>query len=174
MGNDDLPRIRVLVNTSKLLRCNWCGTFQSDTWISNKKGVYCSSNCVKAEGYQDRCFCICFLVITIGLSGAFTRVVIPERNATIFVIIGIASFLILVYAIFDTKSVSDYIGEVPKNARVAKSSGDVIFLKTVASHIECPNCDGNIDLSNIQEDMVYHCDYCGADGIIELVQIQED
>jgi len=58
--------------------------------------------------------------------------------------------------------------EIPKGSESHTGVSEVSLLQRFSAPIECPNCDGNIDLDSIGEDMVYYCRYCGANGVIDL------
>lgn len=42
-------RVYVAVDSSKVVRCGWCGTAQSSHWVSAKSGQYCSPECQSAD-----------------------------------------------------------------------------------------------------------------------------
>lgn len=170
VDKDDLPRLRILVDASRVLRCKWCGISQSDTWKTTENGVYCSDSCMKVDMHMTRSYwfyCMfLFFVIFVPIGSRIDPSGLLGWLSIIMIPLTICCFIVGLPP-------SNYKEEVPRNSRVNEESLNVSLLKTVASHIECPNCDGNIDLSKVKEDMIYHCDYCGADGIIELVKINE-
>ena len=57
---------------------------------------------------------------------------------------------------------------IPKGFRKNENLDDISILNTVLKHVECPNCDGSIDLATVGPDHIYHCGYCGASGIVEV------
>jgi DNA-directed RNA polymerase subunit RPC12/RpoP len=59
---------------------------------------------------------------------------------------------------------------VPRNSRSDISLSKISLLRKALPAVKCPNCDGNLNLSNIDADMQYHCDYCGVSGIVEIVK----
>lgn len=167
---DDISRLRIFVDASRVPRCKWCGISQSYTWKTTKEGVYCSDSCMKVDMHVTNRWCwfpiFLFFVISAlignsidssGILGSFSTVMIP---------------LTICLFIVDLPPLA-YKTKVPRNSRVNEGLLNLSLLKTITSHIKCPNCDGHIDLSNVKKDMVYHCDYCGADGIIELVKMKQ-
>ena len=74
--------------------------------------------------------------------------------------------------LFDFRNGRKYAMKIPKGSRGKEGLDDISVLKTILKHAECPNCDGNIDLSGVEEDRIYHCGYCGATGIVEIVHTQ--
>jgi DNA-directed RNA polymerase subunit RPC12/RpoP len=50
---------------------------------------------------------------------------------------------------------------------------EVSVLRSISPPVECPNCDGLIDLANVGEEVVYNCQYCGASGVLELKFLEQ-
>jgi hypothetical protein len=170
---DELPRLHIVVDASKVVRCKWCGTVQSENWIASEYGYFfCSDICAKAFGSEKYWYCLTPLVCVIP----FFTVLIFLASGQELGFIGFVGLLVcgvllsISWCIYEDKQ---YAKDVPKNSRWIEGSVDVSLLKTVARHIECPNCDGNLDLSKVKEDMIYHCDYCGASGEIEVVKMKQ-
>jgi hypothetical protein len=65
-----------------------------------------------------------------------------------------------------------HIARTLKGSRRNIGISEVSLLRKISAPIECPNCDGIINLENVSEDMVYTCQYCGANGIIDI-KLQE-
>jgi hypothetical protein len=70
------------------------------------------------------------------------------------------------------KRVNQFKQEVPEGSRFNGASSNLALLRAIPHPIECPNCDGNIDLSTVKEDMIYHCEYCGASGKVEILKTE--
>lgn len=67
-----------------------------------------------------------------------------------------------------------YRKEIPKGSRKTEGRvSELALLRSVTSSVSCPTCDASIDLSDIREDKLYHCDYCGASGIVELLKTEK-
>lgn len=59
----------------------------------------------------------------------------------------------------------------PKDSRLNEGSVELSLLRRVSEHVQCPNCEqGSIDLTAVQEDMTYFCEYCNARGPIEIIR----
>ena len=169
-NDHELPRLHIIVDSSKVIRCKWCGTTQSEHWLSTEYGsFFCSTTCAKAFGSEKYWWCLTPLVFIIPLFGVIFFLA-SGREQQYVGSVGLLTCGILLLMAWCTYEDRHYAKDVPYNSRKDEESLDVSLLKAVASNIECPNCDGNIDLSKVTEDMVYHCEYCGADGIIEIVK----
>jgi hypothetical protein len=159
----DLHRLHIVLDASKAHRCNWCGTPQSDRWLTRKTGVYCSKKCVRAAASEAR---LCYLPLPI----LYIMLVIwiwPELGrylAWLFLLLFIPPFAIPILFFRDRK----FALEIPKGSRSHIGVSEVSLLRKLSAPIECPNCDANIDLSKISEDMIYTCQYCGATGVVEI------
>ncbi len=42
--------IYVAVDSTKIVRSQWCGTIESDNWRVNRYGIHCSDDCAAASG----------------------------------------------------------------------------------------------------------------------------
>jgi DNA-directed RNA polymerase subunit RPC12/RpoP len=42
------------------------------------------------------------------------------------------------------------------------------MLRRISGSLQCPKCDANVNMEEIDEDMVYTCGYCGATGLIKI------
>ena len=62
--------------------------------------------------------------------------------------------------------------DVPKGSRSDIFPTEVSLLRRISAPVECPNCDAKIDLTNVGEDMIYACPYCGANGVVEIEIIE--
>ena len=160
-------RLRIILDASKAHRCKWCGTPQSDLWITEKSGVYCSKNCVRASHSQALG---CYSTITI-----FYAILIIWGWPTIYPEIAwlyLLTFVALAVMLLSLFRDRRYVLKIPKGSRSHLGVSEVSLLQRISAPIECPNCDANIDLKSVGEDMAYTCQYCGANGVVEI-DIQE-
>ena len=158
----DLPRLYVAVNPSKLVRCTWCGTLESVRWEHTKGGTFCSDTCQKAaeistECVQCQCFCSIIMIVICSVVGIEFGIIV----SSFLVPIGVLMLL-------EDRRGKQAALKVPKNSRRKYGLDEFSVLKTIVKHVECPNCDGIIDLTKIEADRIYHCGYCGATGIVEI------
>ena len=166
----DLQRLHIILDSFKANRCIWCGSQQSDDWIHGTEGAYCSDSCAKAKISQMHCpmafmtILILALVLMIWLidSSAYSDLKVQ------IVVFGVA--LAIISAIISISLYKDhkYALEIPKGSRSNIGVSEVSLLQKISVPVECPNCDANIDLMNVGEDMIYTCQYCGANGVIEI------
>ena len=171
----DLTRLYIAVDPSKLVQCKWCGTIESDNWRTGRRGgSYCKLSCLHADNRQEyRNLNYGLMILSAGmwlwgwLVGGFLLGVFVGIPMLFMTIPGI---LCGTYRIKRGEVASV---KVPKDSRKPDSLTDLSLLKTIMSHVECPNCDGNIDLTKIGGDQIYHCDYCSASGIVELVHTRD-
>lgn len=171
----DSGRIHIILDAAKANRCSWCGSPVSDHWISDEGGPFCSQKCLD-EWKKERNSCAyCFpAFLTISfllLVPAFWLNDSPYIDNTLRFQV-IASCLIIPVILF-VITVSFYRNykhgtDIPKGSRRNIGTTEMSLLRSISTPVECPNCDALIDLANIREDMVYHCQYCGANGIIEI------
>jgi len=84
--------------------------------------------------------------------------------------LGFGSVMEIILVVLTISSYRDYsrVLDRPKGSRRNIGISEVSLLRNISTPIECPNCDAVIDMDNIGEDMVYHCQYCGANGVIEI------
>ncbi|MFW9975011.1 MAG: hypothetical protein ACFFDQ_07100 [Candidatus Thorarchaeota archaeon] len=160
----DPPRLYIVVDPSKLVRCEWCGSLESKGWIYNERGTFCSNICVSASKSKSVIPVVIYCAVMIALLLFYSSV--GEQSLTwFFLIFTLIGTLCLLYERWDSSISADY---VPRNSRRTESLYNTSLLKTMLTHVECPNCDGNIDIAKIGEDQIYHCGYCGASGIVEI------
>lgn len=171
IDSDDNPRLRVLIDASKTVRCKWCGTTQSDDWKITGLGVYCSKKCFTAHNSQDiePITIVCILGVFFGVN-LVTFSIDANFGVLVFAIL---CFLLWYYAsgYFENE---DYKQEVPRNSRQDNGSIDVSLLRMTSSNITCPHCDASVDISHLEDDLVYYCNYCGASGLVEIVKINTE
>ena len=174
----DSPQLFVAVDASKVARCNWCGTLQSDNWKEIRTGIYCSNGCADASNNQRLLASICIAIVAAPIvlllpvpTGLFTAM----QRPMIFTFVGVLVFpffVILIYGLVsEYRRVRIYKNEVPKASRMDEGIEELVLVRS-AKHVECPNCDGNIDLSKVKADMIYHCEYCGASGKVEILKTE--
>jgi len=162
----DLPRLYIAVNPSKLRRCDWCGTIESDNWIQGQyRGNYCNSLCLHARKNKEFREVLVIMVISWLL---LTPLLVMTRNAIAAILISFIAIPGILCGIYRIRMSEAAIEKVPKDSRRTEVLEDIALLKTMLTHVECPNCDGNIDVNTIESDQIYHCSYCGASGIIEI------
>ena len=92
-----------------------------------------------------------------------------------FLLLGLTLFFVVPLSVKSIIQYNDhrFALEIPKGSRRDIGVSEFSLLQRVSAPVECPNCDANLDLSEIKENMVYHCKYCGASGIIEIVAMKE-
>ena len=179
MNNKGSNRIHIILDATKAKRCDWCGSPQSRRWSTNEKGTFCSSECIKAANSEERwttalaagCSASFFVLAWIWLLVA--RPWVP--SSFFFLLLGLTLFFVVPLSVKSIIQYNDhrFALEVPKGSRRDIGVSEFSLLQRVSAPVECPNCDANLDLSEIKENMVYHCKYCGASGIIEIVAMKE-
>jgi len=166
--NSESLRIYITVNPTKIVRCGWCGTAESDNWLMNRTGIYCSSQCAAANMAGLSTCLFVFSAILVFATFVASRATSDYSFMTILggLVLGVMiSSPCLICAVGGRDSRK----RVPRGSRRDKASSDMSLLKTV-SGITCPRCDANLDIRKVGEDKVYNCEYCGASGTIELVK----
>jgi hypothetical protein len=99
--------------------------------------------------------------------------VLPEElfESTLRIFAALGFLLLVAMMIGITLSDSKdrrYALEIPKGSQRHIGVSQISLLQRISATIECPNCDGNLALEDISEDLIYICRYCGANGIIEI------
>lgn len=161
----DLERLYIAVDSSRIIRCKWCGIPESENWIHVQDGVYCSDACLQAgspDMTQLALFCCLVNIIMIMI---LTREIVFAGWSFPLLFIGILVFLLL-FVILD--SIKEPKQKIPKGSRYDELSSELAILRTMSS-VGCPKCGGNLDLSDIADDKIYECNYCGFTGVIELM-----
>jgi len=159
-------RIYVAVDSTKVFRCRWCGSAESDAWFETQYGTFCSGECYDASQAYDRISVYsCFLIIFVG-SFAVMETLWPGT-----LIIALPAYLLLSSPyLCCVKESWDSRKRIPRNSRKDTTSLDLSLLKAMTSGVLCPRCSANIDIRKVGKDKVYNCEYCGASGTIELVK----
>ncbi|TFF96775.1 hypothetical protein EU546_00730 [Candidatus Thorarchaeota archaeon] len=152
-GEQKGAKLYVAADLSRVQRCAWCGSMESDGW----RGRFCSRTCEIASSRNGG----------IGFSPVSVLVMIPLWVVGKYQSLGI--MILFSTASFGMVSISVLAGKVtPKQSRKQLLTVRDVYLRGLLSVAECPNCDGRIDLSHVGEDGVYQCDYCGSEGIVEI------
>jgi len=169
----DSGRIHIILDAAKVNRCNWCGIPISDNWVFGREGSFCSQECLHKSWNEKRSnlFNVCgWLAILQTLVLLAIPMIVGLQSLLFVAIFFLIMILVLVFLhrlIREDLEISDNIDR-PKDSRRNIGISEVSILRSISTPVECPNCDALIDLANIREDMVYHCQYCGANGIIEI------
>jgi hypothetical protein len=162
--------IYIAVDSKKVARCDWCGTAESENWWKYQRQIFCSANCTSAAKARDD--------LTLGFVGMVIGplIAIPFAYVSLALGIGFATLVMIlasVLVIAGRKGL-DLQQKIVRGSRKQEKPTGLTLLRSVASTVSCPNCDGNIDLTKVSEDMVYTCGYCGASGTIEILQTDKD
>jgi hypothetical protein len=161
--------IYIAVDPTKLARCRWCGTYKSEFWGEAESGLYCSSDCHYANHTDEFLvgfFCAVILIpfILVNLLSSPGLII----GGTFLFWLMVAP--LLVYGLRSRR----YRAMVPRGSRSHDVSNEQALLRTMASTVSCPKCDGNIDIGKVGDDRTYHCEYCGASGKIEIIRPKND
>jgi len=151
--------IYVVVDSSKIARCSWCGTTESENWIGSDFGIYCSTGCSLAANTPVSILMFTFFALMWLPSIAFLPV---SSGSVLFLVLALLSLCCSLPGLIQRRS-------VPNGSRANGVPLDTALLATVSTSVICPRCDANLDLRNIGEDRVYVCGYCGATGTIEII-----
>ena len=159
----DLDRIHIVLDASKAHRCTWCGSPQSNKWITDPSGVYCSTECVRAASSKQLrtmvALTCCYTILAVLMFAIGNPIVVAVSLGSLFILYGIIGKLFL-----DTR----FAQAIPEGSRSQIGVSEVSLLQRISNPVECPNCDGNIDLSKVDVDMIYTCQYCGATGVLDI------
>ena len=159
-------RIYVAVDPTKVSRCKWCGTIQSEKWIGDRYGgVFCSTECSFAYYANKTLVSYPLLVIFVPLFFWFG---IPVSLGTLLP--AFALFALLFSPLLCFGGAGHYQRRhISKDSRRDDVPIDVAMLKAMSSTVLCPRCDANLDVSKVGKDMTYTCEYCGASGTVEIM-----
>lgn len=164
-NRESLP-IHITVDSTKIARCQWCGSIESDNWRVNRYGVYCSDICAAANVTG---LSICTSLFFVFLSLITVAAMEPSSWASgigiplLFILLALPGLLCGAIGLEHRK-------KVPRNSRRDDISSDLALLRAISSEVSCPKCNGNIDVGRISKDRVYRCQYCGATGTIEVIK----
>lgn len=160
--------IYIAVDSSKIARCKWCGTAESEHWEKTQKGIYCSGDCKMADGAISNAVGYFICMISVLIPFLSLPVLFPLMNVG-FVLPYLPLLGLFPVLYFGLKGL--YLRKnIIRGSRRDEGSSKLALLRSVASTVSCPKCDGNIDLTGVGEDMVYTCEYCGASGRIRTVE----
>jgi len=156
-------RIYITVDSTKIVRCQWCGVAQSEHWHRARNGIFCSRNCSHAVNP----YCDIVAVVLLWITYSPLVLFLPAGYNVIGML---AIILVLSPCLIPVKGGLDHRKKVPRNSRRDDVASDMALLKAISSRVSCPKCGANINLRKVGEDRVYNCEYCGASGTIELVK----
>lgn len=168
--NKDPHRLRLVLEKITIEQCTWCGTQQSDDWFHSGDGTYCSVECMKYSRLQDRQILSVMLVLLLSATVTIYLITSPFLVSDLIVQMvayGIFFTLLFVMLYLSLIQYRKY-AKIPKGSRSDIHPTVVSLVRKISAPVECPNCDANIDLTEIGEDMIYHCQYCGAEGVVEI------
>jgi len=63
---ESLP-IYIAVDATKIARCKWCGSAESEEWIPAQQGLYCSGDCSQAANAGGLLVIYCLLTLTMPM-----------------------------------------------------------------------------------------------------------
>jgi DNA-directed RNA polymerase subunit RPC12/RpoP len=167
---EQLNSIYVVVDSSKIARCKWCGIMQGEKWRYTAIGIFCSMECMYANGTRGN-------LEALIVWGALT---LPLAAISALIHLGIAFGLFCCFLVLGLPLLSvhrrgmAHRRAVPKDSRANDVPLDTALLSTVTTSVTCPRCDAELDLRSIGEDRVYVCSYCGATGTITIVNKSEE
>ena len=167
--NKESLRIYIAVDPTKVSRCKWCGTTQSEKWKGNQYGaIFCSTECSLAN-YANRTLVFYPLLVFAPL--------ILSIGKPIFLgaFLGALALFALLWSplLFFGGAGLYQRRRIPKDSRRDDIPIDVAMLKAMSSTVLCPRCDANIDVSKVGKDMTYTCEYCGASGKVEIMNTSQ-
>jgi hypothetical protein len=137
-------RLRIVLDASKAHRCKWCGSSQSDWWITEKSGVYCSQDCVRASHSEALgCYLLITFFYTILMIWAWPAV---SQDLGWFYLLTFILLAIIPLSLYRNRR---YALKIPKGSRNHIGVSEVSLLRKVSAPIECPNCDAKINLRNV-------------------------
>jgi hypothetical protein len=144
----------------------WCGARQSNEWSAAEGAIYCSLDCTLASNGHSLLFGFFLMVVATPI---FLLVNNPMYPST--VVIGtVAIALVLSPLLFlGWKGLRARV-RIPRGSRSDAGVLDLSLLDGISSAVACSRCDANLDLKKIGSDRVYKCEYCGATGIIDIVE----
>lgn len=166
MNNHNSYDIYVAVDPTKIARCKWCGTLESQAWTASDSGVYCSSECRKAS--EADVILIVFFIWLTAVPIQYNILRMPPFSSFILewlFSIALGSPLLVIGLIGYRAQKS-----VPKDSRRDAVPLSIALLKTLSYTVTCPRCDANIDLRKTSNGRIFKCDYCGATGTIKIAR----
>lgn len=158
-------RIYVVVDSSKIARCKWCGIIESERWHFTTGESFCSTKCALAGNVSQ--YILGFILVAVS-SPILLTMAGPMYMSTV-VIGSLAMLAVGSPALILGMRGLAHRTSVPKNSRKNATPLDTALLRTVSTSVACPRCDANLDLRSIGTDRVYVCGYCGATGTIAVI-----
>ncbi|MHA2118945.1 MAG: hypothetical protein ACW98J_08495 [Candidatus Thorarchaeota archaeon] len=167
------PNLYVFVDGSNVVRCDWCETLESEKWIhaSVREATLCSEECVKARtsmawgGNKRGLMCILVLLVLLPFSLVWNSSFPVQFLFPFLIFVGFVEIL-MIYLIIDIVRTRE---RIPKGSRHNQGFANLVQIRGVQQYGECPSCNTSINLSTVQEDMVYHCENCDASGVVEVL-----
>lgn len=148
----------------------------SDQWITSEDGSYCSVECTKAKfsemSWIAYCMTIMLVPLLIGIWFTNSSYVELQSMKDEIMLTGSVLLIVMIALSLYLRTQEKFAQKIPKNSRRDIGISEVSLLRRISDPIECPNCDGKITMSEIGDDLVYSCQYCGANGVVEI-QISE-
>jgi hypothetical protein len=164
-------KLYVTVDSSKVFRFDWCGTLASEKWIHGYgKRALCSKDCGKASAAivwdRSKRMCMCILMVA-PFYLIFLLLYDPFLLQFLFPYLIFASLMgiLMIYGIRDIIQMRE---KIPEWSRYNQGMASLLQPDNASLFAECPSCRGSINLSDVQDDMVYHCESCGASGVVEI------
>ncbi|MHA2192038.1 MAG: hypothetical protein ACXAEE_11130 [Candidatus Thorarchaeota archaeon] len=165
-------KLYVTVDSSKVVRCDWCGTLASEKWIHGYgKRALCSKDCGKAsaaivwDGNKRRIMCG-LAVLLLWL--VYLVLIYPSSVQYLFPFL-IFVCLLEILAIYVFRDIVRTRDRIPEWSRYNQGVSSIFQLDSMPRTAECPRCAGSINLSNVKDNMVYHCESCGTTGVVEIL-----
>ena len=146
----------IAVDKEEVMRCTWCGSAESEKWIRGKsRGVYCSSTCENADGFDAGLCC----VITSPIIWIFIMLLMLDTNPELFQPSNIPILIILLGPLFLIFGLIPLIFGLRKVSIINKAKAAV------------PK--GSKDFDDVFDERYLHCEKCGAplevvDGMIPV------
>ncbi|MHA2118944.1 MAG: hypothetical protein ACW98J_08490 [Candidatus Thorarchaeota archaeon] len=161
-GDRPTSRLFVAIDFSKTVRCGWCGRLESQDW---DQFPLCTQECKRAAYTETN------LKIAASFLGPSAILLLLSFVDFWLLFPGILSLIVAPWPILEWRRGISARVRRPKDSRINEGSVELHLLRRVSKHVQCPNCEqGSIDLTAVQEDMTYFCEYCNARGPIEIIQ----
>ena len=156
----------IAVDKDEVMRCNWCGTAESEHWVHKDegRGVYCSYECRTADEYNSAlCTTILFPILWIAIVLTMEYFV-PESSWSTD-IFTLAIVLGLTFTAFVCCPLSCSLTQLSdsRNARKAVARGSRRFDRVFDErYLKCMNCGAPIDVEGGKTSV--DCSYCGVEN----------
>ncbi|TFF92673.1 hypothetical protein EU545_00125 [Candidatus Thorarchaeota archaeon] len=155
----------IAVDEDDVLRCKWCGTTESSSWIREEGGPWCSYECRSADLYnRNLCGLIAFplIVLAVWVSSMQAMEDIPSAVAMTF------WMLPLLFGCPATCLVPGVISG--RKARKAVPRHSRWKGRSISQEIHvCVQCGGALDISD--GDTLVRCPYC---GVLNEATVEDD